>query len=293
MVSDALKLFGMVFKFFLPYTIQLIRQELEAIVHRWTYRPVDSPKNVIVIGGSFAGLRLATRLGHTLPTGYRVILIEKNSHFNFSFNFPRYSVLCGREARGFIPYDNAAAGCPPGIFKVTRGVVSSVERDFVQLDTGEKIAYSFLAIASGSSQPLPAKVVSSSKTEACKELQSVQQNIQAAHTIAIIGGGAVGVEIATDIKSYYPQKQVTIVHSHRQLLPHFGVRLHEYVRNKVEKMGVQLQFGERPQLPFKTGMPNGLITDASLHFSKEGERHFDLIVRYLFLVPPVHIMPAR
>jgi len=285
MVSDALKLFGLVFKFFLPYTIQLLRQELQAIVHRWTYRLVDSPKNVIVIGSSFAGLRLANRLGHTLPTGYRVILVEKNSHFNFSFNFPRYSVLFGREARAFIPYDNAGAGCPPGIFKITQDMVSSVERDFVKLDTGERIAYSFLAIASGSSQPLPAKVVSSSNTEACEELQSVQQHIKAAQTIAIIGGGAVGVEIAMDIKSYYPQKQVTIVHSHRQLLPHFGLRLHEYVRNKIEKMGVELQFDERPSLPFKTGMSNDLITDASLQFSKDSERHFDLIVR----LPPTFL----
>lgn len=55
--------------------------------HRWTYRLVESPKNFIVIGGSFTSLRLATRLDHTSPTGNRVILIEKNSHFNFSFNF--------------------------------------------------------------------------------------------------------------------------------------------------------------------------------------------------------------
>lgn len=102
MISDLLEVFGEALKYFLPFSIQLLRQKLEAIVHRWTYKQVKSPKNVLVIGGSFAGLQLATRLGHTLPTGYRVILIEKNSHFNFSFNFPRYSVLRGHEARAFM-----------------------------------------------------------------------------------------------------------------------------------------------------------------------------------------------
>lgn len=34
-----------------------------------------------------------------------------------------------------------------------------------------------------------------------------------AKNIAVIGGGAVGVELATDIKSYYPEKSVTLVHS--------------------------------------------------------------------------------
>jgi NADPH-dependent 2,4-dienoyl-CoA reductase/sulfur reductase-like enzyme len=278
MISDLLRVFGKALKYFLPFSIQLLRQKLEAIIHRWTYKQVKSPKNVLVIGGSFAGLQLATRLGHTLPTGYRVILIEKNSHFNFSFNFPRYSVLRGHESRAFIPYDASGNDCPPGIFKITQGIVTSVEEDFVQLDTGERISYSYLAIASGSSQPLPAKVTSSNKAEACEELRSVQESIKAAKTIAIIGGGAVGVEIATDIKSYYPEKQVTIVHSRQQLLPRFGSRLHDYVSEKIVKMGIYLQLGERPHLLYEKGSSQGLITDGTLFFST-GEQHFDLIVQ--------------
>ena len=137
MLSDALRLFGMVFKVLLPYTVQLLRQKLQALVHRRTYRLAESPKNVVVIGGSFTGLHLAVRLGHTLPTGYRAILIEMNSHFNFSFNFLCYSVLRGREARAFNPYDAAGAECPPGILKIIQGMVSSIERDFVLLDSGE------------------------------------------------------------------------------------------------------------------------------------------------------------
>lgn len=137
MLSNVLRLFGMVFKFLLPYTVQLLRQKLQALVHRRTYRLAESPKNVVVIDGSFTDPRLATGLSHPLPTGYLVILIEKNSHFNFSFNFQRYSVLRGREARAFIPYDAAGAECPPDIFKVIQGMVSSIERDFVLLDSGE------------------------------------------------------------------------------------------------------------------------------------------------------------
>jgi NADH dehydrogenase FAD-containing subunit len=278
MISDLLKVLGKVLKYFLPFTVQLLRQKFQAFVHRWTYKQVKSPKNVVVIGGSFTGLQLATRLGHTLPTGYRVVLIEKNSHFNFSFNFPRYSVLCGHEARAFIPYDATGKYCPPGIFKVIHGIVTSVEEDFVQLDTGERIPYSYLAIASGSSQPLPAKVASSNKADACGELQSVQNAIKESKTIAIIGGGAVGVEIATDIKSYYPEKQVTIVHSRQHLLPRFGVRLHDYVSEEISKMGLHLQLGERPKLPYEKGTSQGLIKNGTLSFST-GKQHFDLIVQ--------------
>jgi NADH dehydrogenase FAD-containing subunit len=282
MVSDLLKVFGKVLKYFFPLSIQLLRQKFQAIVHQWTYKQVKSPKNVIVIGGSFTGLQLATRLGHTLPTGYRVVLIEKNSHFNFSFNFPRYSVLRGHEARAFIPYDASGKDFPPGIFQITHVIVTSVEEDFVQLDTGERISYNYLAIASGSSQPLPAKVASSNKAEACEELRSVQESIKTADTVAIIGGGAVGVEIATDIKSYYPEKQVTIVHSRPQLLPHFGPRLHDYISEKIANMGIRLELGERPRLPYEKESPQGLITDSTLSFST-GEQHFDLIVQTILI----------
>jgi NADH dehydrogenase FAD-containing subunit len=282
MVSDLLKVFGKVLKYFLPFSIQLLRQKFQAIIHQWTYKQVKSPKNVIVIGGSFTGLQLATRLGQTLPTGYRVILIEKNSHFNFSFNFPRYSVLRCHEARAFIPYDASGKDFPPGIFQITQGIVTSVEEDFVELDTGERISYSYLAIASGSSQPLPAKVASSNKADACKELRSVQESIKAADTIAIIGGGAVGVEIATDIKSYYPEKRVTIVHSRHQLLPHFGSRLHDYIIGEIANMGIRLELGERPQLPCEKESSQGLITDSTLSFST-GEQHFDLIVQRILI----------
>jgi hypothetical protein len=185
--------------------------------------------------------------------------------------------LRGHEARAFIPYNATGKDCPPGVFQIVQGVVTSIEEDFVQLDTGERIPFSYLAIASGSSQPLPAKVASSNRTEACKELQSVQDAIKAAKTIAVIGGGAVGVGIATDIESYYPEKQVTIVHSRQQLLPHFGSSLHNYVIEKIAKMGIHLQLGERPHLPYEKRKSQGLITDGTLSFST-GEQHFDLIV---------------
>lgn len=33
-----------------------------------------------MIGGSFSGVELAKRLIESVPTGYKVILVERNSH---------------------------------------------------------------------------------------------------------------------------------------------------------------------------------------------------------------------
>jgi hypothetical protein len=95
MANGKLKLFLKIIPILIKYSFTLLSHRLRAITHHWTYRTVPSPKNVVVLGGSFAGIQLAKRLTETLPTGHRAVLVEKNSHFNYVFNFPRYSVLLG------------------------------------------------------------------------------------------------------------------------------------------------------------------------------------------------------
>lgn len=46
-------------------------------------------KNVVVVGGSYVGLNTASELSKVLPEGYRVLVVEKNSHFGHLFAYPR------------------------------------------------------------------------------------------------------------------------------------------------------------------------------------------------------------
>lgn len=39
-------------------------------------------KNVVVLGGSYGGMHAAMVLARKLPPTHRVILIERNTHFN-------------------------------------------------------------------------------------------------------------------------------------------------------------------------------------------------------------------
>lgn len=48
--------------------------------------------------------------------------------------------------------------------------------------------------------------------------QAANEKLRAAKSVLIVGGGAVGVEVAGEIASVLPDKQVTLVHSKRQLL---------------------------------------------------------------------------
>ena len=274
MANDLLRFIPKAIYFSFGYLLTLAKQKVLAIFHRLSYTAVADPKNVVVVGASFAGVQVVKRLAQTLPTGYRVVVVEKNLHLNYLFAFPRFSVVPGYEEQAFLPYDGIAKGAPDGAYKHVQGKVLRVERDRVILENGEALPYAYLVIATGSQQPFPAKVSGTEKAEGCAELRGMQEKVKSAHRIAVVGGGAVGVEIATDIKSSFPEKDVMLVHSRKQLLPSFGPRLHEHVMKVLETLQVDVLLGERPQVSGEK--PEG--GNSTLTFSDGRTEVFDLIV---------------
>lgn len=274
MLPDSFRFYATYLVVFFKITITELFQQVHALEHRFTYRQTSSPKNVVVIGGSFAGFYLAKRLSNSLPTGYRVVLIEKNSHFNYLFNFPRFSVLPGHEHKAFIPYDGIARNSPAGIFQRVQDYATAVGPKEVTLRSGKTIRYEFLAIATGALRPPPTNLLATEKAAGCLELQSFQDKIKAANRICVIGGGAVGVQMAGDIKSVYPQKRVALIHSRGQLLPGFRKVLHDHVCAAMSRMGVKVILNERPPVA-PAGISAGMTR---LDFKDGHTEEFDLIV---------------
>ena len=68
------------------------------------------------------------------------------------------------------------------------------------------------------------------------------------------GGGAVGVQMATDIKEIYPQKQVTLVHSRATVMNRFHPHLHTIIEERAKEINVQLVLGSRVKVP-EAGFP--------------------------------------
>lgn len=118
-------------------------------------------------------------------------------------------------------------------------------------------------------------MLATERSDACHELQGVQEKIKASQNIAIIGGGAVGVELASDIKDFYPDKDVTLIHSRGQLLGHFGKRLQDYALKALQdELKIRVLLNERPKMPAGGSMARS----ATLTFSDGRKEKFDLIV---------------
>lgn len=65
-----------------------------------------------------------------------------------------------------------------------------------------------------------------SKASGIAWLKAAQQVIREARSVLVVGGGALGIQFATDIADVYPEKRVTLLHSRAQLLPRFSQEMH-------------------------------------------------------------------
>lgn len=61
--------------------------------------------------------------------------------------------------------------------------------------------------------------------------------------------------MATDIKELSPEKQVTLVHSRRQLMNAFHEKLSDLVIKRAQELGLNLMLGSRVNVP-PQGYPN-------------------------------------
>ncbi|RGP63902.1 hypothetical protein FSPOR_8229 [Fusarium sporotrichioides] len=264
-----------ILKVVIVFVAKLTVQKGQAIVHRYTYRSTPNPRNVIVVGGSFAGAILAQRLAHTVPSGYRVILIEMNSHFNYAFAFPRNAVFSGREHHAFVSYENLAKGAPKGIFQHVYDEVTDVTASHVNTASGSSLPFEYLIIATGAAQPPPARLLAKNKNDGIEEFRGFQQRISKAGKVAVVGGGAVGIELVTEIREKYPDKQVTLIHSREQLLPRFGPKLHAHVMATLKKQNIEVLLGERPSYPSDAGKR---VQETNLTLANGKERTWDLVI---------------
>ncbi|TGO12601.1 hypothetical protein BTUL_0085g00110 [Botrytis tulipae] len=247
------------------FLLKFGKQKVTAIIHRFTYRATSNPKNIVIIGGSFSGMQLARLLSTSIPTGYKVTLVEQNTHMHYCFAFPRFSVLSGHDYKAFIPYEGLLIRAPKGAISIVNEKAINIHEDHMELTSDEKISYEYLVIATGVSQPAPARLSATDKIGGESELRSYQKDIHASSRIAVVGGGAVGVELATDIKSFLPDR----------LLVRFGPQLHEAAYKRLQDLGVKVYFNERPSLPdSKPFMPS----ETEILFKNGQVETFDLVI---------------
>ncbi|KKA29552.1 hypothetical protein TD95_001660 [Thielaviopsis punctulata] len=210
------------------------------------------PLTVVIVGGSFAGHSAARSLATSLPpnTPHRIILVEPNSHFQFTWVLPRFCVVSGYEDKAFIPYGAHVPEHARHLVTYVHDRVVGVTSTHVQLqDAGPDgaIRYDFLVLATGAGagDALPSRVGTEDKINGVERLRDMQAAVGKARRVVVAGGGAAGVEFAADAKEKYPNKSVTLVHSRAGVMNRFGLGLQMEALRGLQSLGVEVILEDR------------------------------------------------
>jgi len=204
--------------------------------------PVANRKTLVIVGGNFGGLAALHEVAH--EPGLRVILIDQREYFEYTPGVLR--LFCDPTL-----FLTMAQNSPSGDHEFMVGTVTHVgeRRVTVSRASGdvEEVEFDYLVLATGADYrqpitPTPSDCTLTARSSTwCKEAARVK----AANTVLILGGGAVGSELAAEIACHFPSKRVTIVDALPHLVPLFPKATIQHVERWLVDKGVELVLGQK------------------------------------------------
>ena len=203
--------------------------------------PRDKSAHVVVVGASFGGLAVQRELARRRDV--RVTLIDFKEFFEYTPGVLRCYV-----EPSWLRQLTCALPSTDNTLVVGEVVSVSAEAVLVRDAAGDErsIGFDFLVLAVGSTYSRPIKPTTSevSLVQRAASWRDAATKLEGAASAIIVGAGAVGVELAGEILTRYPQKRVTFVDMAPTILPGFDDYAVSYSRRWLEERGAELLLGE-------------------------------------------------
>ncbi|KAF7289860.1 Apoptosis-inducing factor [Mycena indigotica] len=212
----------------------------------------DDRKSIVILGGGAAGINTARPLSAKLDASkYALTLIDPRP---FRVLLPatlrmvvsdKYNLASTESA--LVPYDKLFHGgkgtfIQDSVQSITQQIGES--SGFLTLASGQTVPYDILVLATGLAWSYPI-AFPDSLGDVQEYVKSRQDEFAGAENYLLVGGGAIGCELAGELKDIWPAKDVTIVHGQRLLLnDSYSERYRRRVANDLAKRGVNLQLNE-------------------------------------------------
>ena len=197
----------------------------------------NAPRSIVVVGGSIAALTAAETLrleGHDGP----ITLVSDEPHLPYSRVPLSKSVLAGTQ-----PLDRAMLPAPGDDITFrpnTRAVGLDIHTRQVHLAGGEQLHYDGLVIATGArarhlpdSDPTGAAVL-----RTLDDATALTAGLSTARTVAIVGAGFLGMEVASTCRSL--GKAVTVIDRDPPLVRLLGPWLATLLTEAAHQEGIQI-----------------------------------------------------
>jgi NADH dehydrogenase len=230
-------------------------------------------KTIVIIGGGFAGARLAERLEHSLPAEWRIVLLSRENFITYN---PLLAEVVGASllpGHVIAPLRQITKRAHVYMVQVTE--IDLAERTVRYLGEGSgEIRYDELVLAVGQAAnldlvkgmaryALPLKTLGDSlfmRNRAIvrleqAELQPDPELRRWLTSFVVIGGGFSGVEVAGELadflrasRRYYrsvDEVRVHVVHSSDRLLPELSPGLGRFAERKMREQGIDVRLNAR------------------------------------------------
>lgn len=196
--------------------------------------------DVLIIGGGFAGITTAQELA---KKGVSITLIDRKDYFEVTFAVLRNVTAPNNQGnRSRKLYRDFVGG------DFVQGSIESMNDHEAKLANGDVIRFKQAVIASGSRYPsLPLAKTNSQFDYAGRnqEMRDEHASLAAANSVLVIGGGAVGVELAGEIASAFPNKDITLAHSGNALLAILKPKAQRKALQQLTAKGVKVKLNRR------------------------------------------------
>lgn len=257
--------------------------------------------NVLVVGGSFSGLSAVVALkNHLRERGgsqkIAVTLVEPKAGLLNVLGVPRAIVDPEFARSQYLPFEElddlffdrmisddkyALESLRPVIGKTanTGMELTYVQGSVTELTTKEaiyqlngeesatnSIAFDYAVIATGRNRAWPTSPLAYNLENYLKEMRQMNEIVRSSKKLAVVGAGAVGIEIAGDVKHYYPEVDVKLIHPHAKFPPEpLTDEFKDAVADSLVRGGVEVLTGLRVEKELedhKLVCTNGEIVDA-------------------------------
>jgi len=230
---------------------------------------------VVVIGGSHAGLGIAKTIINTVPSA-KVTVISTSKDYYFNIAAPR--ILACPDKVGLdevlFPIERLFRKHPESQFEFIHASVTKLDIKLKTITTDSRmvISYHYLVIASGSmscalhSCTMPYSICINEflghtlsptspwdstlvpfkhpfQDTIRTSIPRAQNDIASALRIVIAGGGPLGIELASEIAEQYPDKTITMVFASFRFLEDLKQAASIEAGKKLNKMGIVVRSG--------------------------------------------------
>jgi apoptosis-inducing factor 2 len=220
---------------------------------------------VVIVGASFAGCKVEQILSKYHPDHFEITWIDEKAYFEYipgslrclvePDHFKRISCKLAEIVAGIAQKDDDSSSSTTTTQFIQGRVVDVPSATTLRLADGQDVLFDSLVLCAGSTYNACPIIKTSTITTALDRLASYNaeaRQIRAAHTIIIVGAGAVGIELAGELlmlrrhnAHLRRSRKIIVLDLADTILPGFPTATIHYATEYLQKRSVELRLSTK------------------------------------------------